>query len=462
METITFGEIFSFAPVSRTKVSEEKSQGKYPFYAPNSHIPLKTDKSQFNGPALIISKAGSMNIHYCEGPFSATSDFIIANPNRNCFVQVNPLYVYFYLFSNLKLLENGLRGRNEISKQFIQKIEIPINSLEVQEKIAGTLLKVETVIRKRETNLLLVAELKKKAFLNFFGDPVLDKERFPFSATLRDLAVINGGGNYQTEATSRRTDGQMAQLTQTAITQQEFDPAQNKIFAFEQTVNPKHLVQKGDVLFPRKSSPKLLGSTVYVYDETNNLTIPDTIWRIFCNPKLLSGIYLTYLLNDENFSKKFRNYSGGTLQTMPGITIKDLQQVTIPYPELALQHQFENAIHSIRRMEYKMTQQLSRLYQLMASASNDLFAGKGITNIEMELDILLNKVDPESDNNDYTAFRNKPLANKLIRKISREEDIFPTIEMYNRAKRVVFHLLKKGIITQEYDPEKNKMNLHIK
>ena len=173
-----FGEIFSFVPAPKIKAEKGRNRGKYPLYTTGQQFPQRTDQSMFNGPALIISKTVPVSIYYCNGSFSASNDFMIAKANRNCFTQVDPQYVYFYLLGNLSLLEH--EEKKSFSRQSIQKIEIPLNSLETQERIIGTLHKIETLIQKRGTNLLLVSELKKVMFLNFFGDPVLIKESFCF------------------------------------------------------------------------------------------------------------------------------------------------------------------------------------------------------------------------------------------------------------------------------------------
>lgn len=459
METITFGEIFSFISVSKIKVGEGKEQGKYPFYTSNTQVTLKTDKNQLIGPALIIGKKNSVSIHYCNSYFSAANDCIVAKLDQNCFINFNIQYIYYYLLNNPEILSKELQSKGTISIEFIQKLEIPQKDIDTQEKIVGILNKIEFIIQKRIFNLQRLSELKEKAFLNFFGDPVLDENKFKFIAPLDNVATIHGGGNYITETTPRETIDQLALLTQTAITKRQFDPKRNKRFIDIQPVNKHHRIQKGDVLFSRKNSLKLLGSTAYVFDTISNIVIPDTILRICCNPEKISGIYLTYLLNDNNFCKKLKNYSGGTLQTMPNIAIKNLKQFRIPYPELAAQQKFEKTILNIRQVEQNMTKQLSQIHQLMLTVANDLFAGKDIINIDLRLEILLNKINPESDNNDYSAFENNLLLKKLSQKISREEEIFLNINMYNRAKKVIFHLLKKGVITQEYDPKKNKMNI---
>ncbi|WP_273157106.1 hypothetical protein [Bacteroides fluxus] len=106
MEKIMFGEIFSFVPAPKIKAEKGRNRGKYPLYTTGQQFPQRTDQSIFNGPALIISKTVPVSIYYCNGSFSASNDFMIAKANRNCFTQVDPQYVYFYLLGNLSLLEH--------------------------------------------------------------------------------------------------------------------------------------------------------------------------------------------------------------------------------------------------------------------------------------------------------------------------------------------------------------------
>ena len=71
---------------------------------------------------------------YCAEKYSTTNNnfhFKVKNIN-----DTSTMYIYYYLYQNLYILENGFTGVNQkkISKDYISKIKIPLPSLEVQEQ----------------------------------------------------------------------------------------------------------------------------------------------------------------------------------------------------------------------------------------------------------------------------------------------------------------------------------------
>lgn len=420
---------------------------------------------EYDSHALVFSKTGTPLIRYSEENHSVAVNSLVAIPleeSRNTYYDTK--YIYHYLYTHPHVLENELHAQSTLSKKYIETIEIPWRDTEQRNEIVTILDKIKNITDVREFIITLFPDLSKAAFLDLFGDPVKDEDGFPYKQPLYQIADVLPGGNYKTQPIVCLDESEPALLTQTAITRQEFDPRQNKTFVRGQQPNQAHRVQKGDVLISRKNSYALLGTAAYVYNEVRNLVAPDTIFRITNISQGISGIYLTYLFNDSNFRKKLMNYSGGTLQTMPNITVKSLQQFTIPCPDPNVQKMFEETILTIRKMEGNMQQQLQQLRQLMTTMSQALFAGQEIQNIDLVLTSLLNNINPESDENNYTPFEKTALTNKLIAKITGEgdEETFPAIDIYNRAQKVLFHLLKKDIITQKYDSKTKTMNIRKK
>lgn len=457
-----FDTLFVFLPESKIKKIEAKEEGKYPYFTPGSPIPKRTDKAQYTGPALIISKTGNLQIFYCEGKFSTTSNCMVAVPQHNNYDPcIITRYTYYYLLNNSQVLQDKLRNNNTLSKDSINNLAITLKEIETMSEIVAILGKIENVIWKRKTINIQFSKIKKSLFLQLFGDPVIDEGKYSEILPFEKIAQIILGGHYKTESDPQQGTKQLALLTQTAITRHEFDPTQNKILRKGQYVRNTHIVKKGDVLISRINSHALLGRAVYLYDiPPENLIVSDKILRIEYNREKISGIYLTYLFNDDNFHKKLMNYSGGTLQNMPAITVKSLRKFSIPCADRKVQQRFEDSLLKIREMEQRSVKQLEWLFKLMAKVSQDLFAGKEIKNIQLVLETLLHSIDLESDENDYSSFKKKSILDLLIHTISHETDeIFPNIDTYNRAKKVLFALIKKGIITQRYNPEQSKMEL---
>lgn len=134
------GEICEFIGGKRKKLSDATENGQYNFYTCSIQNHLKINKPDFVDEGLImnaINGSGKCNI-YWDANYSLTSNNIHFKPKiQNAKTQ----YIYYYLKTNLHLLENGFVGSNQqkIAVEYIKTIEIPIPSLSIQEAIVERL-----------------------------------------------------------------------------------------------------------------------------------------------------------------------------------------------------------------------------------------------------------------------------------------------------------------------------------
>lgn len=86
--------------------------------------------------------------------------------NLICSNQVNNVYLYFFLFSKTAFLNSLGRGATfkEISKNIVADIQIPLPSLEQQEKIAKRLLKIRELLTIKNNQLQKLDQLAKSRF----------------------------------------------------------------------------------------------------------------------------------------------------------------------------------------------------------------------------------------------------------------------------------------------------------
>lgn len=110
----------------------------------------------------------------------------------------------------------------------------------------------------------------------------------------------------------------------------------------------------------------------------------------------------------------------------------------------------------------RLKNNLQSLKELMKSASAALFTGKIGVDPQVELLAWLRSIDAGSTETDIRSFRNSGLIEILIRKLTEINDPFETKEMYDKAQKVLFALLKKGIVEQTYNETNQKMNIHLK
>jgi type I restriction-modification system DNA methylase subunit len=148
------GDVCEFLQKSKRQASFGKEEGNYPFYT--SGITVKRcDDCDYNEECVIIGTGGTANIKY-NNNFSCSADNFILKFNKNIMTK----YVYYYYLININVLENGFCGSTikHISKDYVQNLEIPIPSLEVQQKIVDQL---DVIYKNIQTTKDQIEESKK-------------------------------------------------------------------------------------------------------------------------------------------------------------------------------------------------------------------------------------------------------------------------------------------------------------
>jgi len=128
----TLGEVCEFLPKSKRQASYGEKKGIYPFFTSSLNLKSYVDIVDYCEESLIIGTGGKANIKHC-CKFSCSTDNFVIKINLNILAK----YIYYYLFNNIDILQNGFNGvgLQHISKEYIKSIKIPIPSLEKQEEI---------------------------------------------------------------------------------------------------------------------------------------------------------------------------------------------------------------------------------------------------------------------------------------------------------------------------------------
>jgi type I restriction enzyme S subunit len=126
-----------------------------------------------DGNEFVLTRVGDININYINTPYYLTDNaFSIKSLNDNIKTQ----YIYYLLSTNKKYLEDLYIGvaQKVISKTSLNNLEIPIPSLEIQEKIVKD---IENITKSIETIKLRITQLKDEAklFMKFYKTQDLEE-----------------------------------------------------------------------------------------------------------------------------------------------------------------------------------------------------------------------------------------------------------------------------------------------
>jgi type I restriction enzyme S subunit len=456
MITEKFNQLFLFGSKSKIKAGDGLKKGRFPFYTSSPILSKWIETEQHFDEALIFGTGGSASIHYVNEPFSTSTDCLvaIAKPYKS----FNTKFVYYYIFSNIRILEQGFKGAGlkHISKPYIQNIDIPLPDLETQDKIVAILDKAKKLIEKREQTIKMFDELLRATFLDMFGDPVKNEKGFE----LRNLTEFyidpkNGtkcgpfGSALKIEDYTE--DGTPVWNMDNISKNMEFNPKPN-LFIPNEKFNElqRYNVVNDDIIISRAGT---VGKMCVVKSEFQNSILSTNLIRLRLNSDLLLPKYFIYLMK---YSK------GGIIRLKKGgedafshMNTGILDSISFPYPQISLQNKFYKIYSKIEASKEKLNQSKSQLENLLKGLSQRAFKGELQFNTAVDLEVLLE--------NDYDYFKDnadKKVIQLLLDRLDKNElneNKFYEEHLYDKAKSFVFELLKEEKIKQVYEKEQVKL-----
>lgn len=153
-------------PKSKIKAGDGRDSGAYKFFTSSQSQTKFYDNALFKKPALIFGTGGMASVHYCNEPFSTSTDCLVMYGSD----QINIELIYYYLYSNINLLQAGFKGAGlqHISKDYILNIEIDLPDLDIQDKIVNQMRVINLLIKKRKEQNILLDEAVKSRFIEMF------------------------------------------------------------------------------------------------------------------------------------------------------------------------------------------------------------------------------------------------------------------------------------------------------
>lgn len=284
--------------------------------------------------------------------------------NLICSDAIYNRYLFHFLKSKTDYLNSLGRGATfkEISKNIVEKIEIPLPPLEEQRQIASVLDKVTNLIAKRRAQLNKLDLLVKSRFVEMFGDPVSNPMKWEIVELAHCLSRIDNGKSLVCDTKSRQGNWP-AILKLSAVTYGYYQPRENKAMLNENEFIDCAKVHLGDLLFTRKNTPELVGMCAYVYETPDKLMMPDIIFRLNTN-EICNRIFLWKLINHDLFRENIKAISSGSAKSMSNISKERLRELKIILPPIELQRQFADFVKKTDQFKLTIQQSLDELETL--------------------------------------------------------------------------------------------------
>lgn len=373
-ELKSFSELFTFLPKSKIKAGEGKEEGKYPFFTCSSVLDKYYDDKIYSGECLVIGTGGNATLHYINGDFATSTDcFVVRSSSSEILVK----YVYYFLFGNIRILEEGFKGSGlkHISKSYLNSIKIPIPPLDIQRKTINVLDKVLLLLENRKEQVAVLDKLAKDTFIDMFGDPVVNPNGFDirnlqeFYADSKNAVKCGPFGSALKK--NEYTDRGIPVWTMDNITKNGnfINDVYLRISEEKYEQLKAYSVKDGDVIISRAGT---VGKMCVVQSGQEKSIISTNLIRVRFNDELLPSFFVSLMTYCANKLTRLKKGDDGAFTHM---STDVLNNINFPYPPLDLQKQYTVRIAAITRQKHLLEESIAELETTYKATMQKAFDG---------------------------------------------------------------------------------------
>ena len=320
-------------PKSKIKAGNGQLKGAYNFYT-SSQIQSKFFHSAtYTQPALIFGTGGMASVHYCNEPFSTSTDCLVMYGRQGAPLEL----IYYYLRSNMHLLQDGFKGAGlqHISKDYILNINIDMPAPSLQEQITHQMRLIDAMINGKKQQILSFDEAVKSRFIELFGDPVDNDRAWP-TETLNSVCSTIVDCPHSTPSYTSDNTGYMC--IRTSIVKKnhimwdeiEYIPEEE----YYQRIQRKR-PERGDIIYTREGA--ILGIAAMI-DRECNVALGQRSMLLSPNTYKCLPQFLSTAMNFDSFLRKALGGVSGSAS--PHINVGDIKAFAIILPPIELQERF--------------------------------------------------------------------------------------------------------------------------
>ena len=353
-------------PKSKIKAGNGQLKGAYNFYT-SSQIQSKFFHSAtYTQPALIFGTGGMASVHYCNEPFSTSTDCLVMYGRQGAPLEL----IYYYLRSNMHLLQDGFKGAGlqHISKDYILNINIDMPAPSLQEQITHQMRLIDAMINGKKQQILSFDEAVKSRFIELFGDPVDNDRAWP-TETLNSVCSTIVDCPHSTPSYTSDNTGYMC--IRTSIVKKnhimwdeiEYIPEQE----YYQRIQRKR-PERGDIIYTREGA--ILGIAAMI-DRECNVALGQRSMLLSPNTYKCLPQFLSAAMNFDSFLRKALGGVSGSAS--PHINVGDIKAFAIILPPIELQEQFAAFVEQTDKSKLAVQKGLQELEILKKSLMQQYF-----------------------------------------------------------------------------------------
>lgn len=281
-----------------------------------------------------------------------SGDITVIAPKDNLSPRLLP-----FIIQNDALFEHAVTNSAgslspRVKWQSLSQFEFELPSIAKQEDLADILWTAQETRSHYRQLLTACDDVVKSQFVEMFGD-----EKWGFKPLSECVDSIDTGKSMNCGEGPRGVGG-FGVLKLSALSSGTFVASENKVISKDNFMSIKE-VEKGDLLFARKNTPELVGTTVYVPNEVRGLMFPDLVFRM--KPKDVNALYLLAYMKSDRGLDLIQGMAHGSAKSMVNIPKTQLARLPVPVPPLELQQEFADFVAQVDKSKFAVQKALDEL-----------------------------------------------------------------------------------------------------
>jgi type I restriction enzyme S subunit len=266
----------------------------------------------------------------------------------------------------------------------LKRREFAVPPLNEQVRIAEILTNVDDSIRATEA-VISQAERVKRGLMEDLLTGGLGSEAIARgevqegweASSFEDLVQsMDGGVSVNSQNTPAKT-GEKGVLKTSAVSNGWFDIKENKVVSDDiEIARLKEPVQAGTIIFSRMNTPQLVGANAFVSEGNIDVFLPDRLWAIKPNTKLVDASWLGFWMHHQFITGVFEALGSGTSGSMKNISKKKLNALNVGKPPLEQQQHAVDVLRAANDQISLNQVTLSQLQRLKRGLMDDLLTGR--------------------------------------------------------------------------------------
>jgi type I restriction enzyme, S subunit len=314
-----------------------------------------------------------------EGTYLCNNFTSVLRPKKEI---VDSKYLLYFLFNQYQR-RTVLKFQNQTTgiinlklDNYLKDVEISLPLLEEQKKIARVLDKAQSLIDKRKEAITKLDELVQAVFLDMFGDYRINDKGFE-ECKVSDVVTNLEAGWSPGGETRLKLANEYGVLTTTAVTLGEFNSEAYKVPSLS-IESEKKLVHptKNSILVSRMNTRELVGAACIIEQDYNKLFLPDRIWKLTLNQKMVEPYYFIKAVQGDGFREQVSKEATGTSGSMLNISQGKYGAIKLVLPPIELQKRFAKLYLKIRIEKSLKLKQLSQLESNFNALLQQAFKGE--------------------------------------------------------------------------------------